>query len=69
MTETQRIGSNILLELKDDLTYSLEKLEKKFKVERKPKVSSECIFQEEINESSDAVNSAIDLGQKFISDH
>jgi hypothetical protein len=47
----------------------MEKLEKKIIVDRKPKGDFEHIFQEEIYEATDAVNSAIDFGQKFISNH
>jgi len=45
--------------LRDDLTYSVEKLEKKMTVERKPKAGYDFIFEEEVYESADAVNSAI----------
>jgi hypothetical protein len=48
--------------VKDDMTFSVEKLEKKFKVDRKPKAGYDFIFEEEIYESADAINAAIDLG-------
>lgn len=48
---------------------TMEKLEKKMIVDRKPKGAFEHIFQEEIFEAAEAVNSAIDFGQKFISNH
>ena len=57
------------MEVKDDCTYSLEKLEKKISVERKPKPGFDHIFQEEIYESAEAVNSAIDFGEKFLTNH
>jgi hypothetical protein len=47
----------------------MEKLEKKIIVDRKPKSGFEHIFQEEVFEAAEAVNSAIDFGQKFISNH
>lgn len=42
------------------MTY--EKLEKKITVDRKPKMGFDHIYEEEIYESSDAVNHAIDFG-------
>lgn len=47
----------------------MEKLEKKIVVDRKPKLGFEHIFQEEIYEGVEAVNAAIDYGQKFITNH
>lgn len=47
----------------------MDKLEKKIKVDRKPKPGFDHIFEEEIHLSIDAVSAAIDNGQKFISDH
>lgn len=38
-------------------------------VDRLPKTGYDFIFEEEIYESADAVNHAIDYGQKFISKH
>lgn len=52
-----------------DLTFTVEKLQKKITVERQPKAGFDHIFEEEIYESADAVNAAIDFGQKFISNH
>lgn len=65
----QKIPNNYLVELKDDCTFTMEKLEKKIIVDRKPKGEFEHIFQEEIFEAAEAVNNAIDFGQKFISNH
>lgn len=67
--QTQKIPSNHLVELKDDCTYKLEKLEKKIQVDRQPKPGYDFIFEEEIYESADAVNQAIDFGRKFITNH
>ena len=67
LKDTYKLPSNHLLTLRDDLTYSVEKLEKKMTVERKPKAGYDFIFEEEVYESADAVNSAI--SQKFISSH
>ena len=50
------------MEVREDLSYSIEKLEKKFTVDRKPKHGYDSIFEEEIYESADAVNAAIDCG-------
>lgn len=47
----------------------MEKLEKKIQVERQPKAGFDHIFEEEIFESADAVNAAIDFGKKFVSNH
>lgn len=47
----------------------MEKLEKKIQVERLPKAGYDFIFEEEIYESADAVNQAIDFGRKFITNH
>jgi hypothetical protein len=47
----------------------MEKLEKKIMVERLPRAGFDHIFEEEIYESAEAVNAAIDFGQKFISNH
>ena len=69
LTEKKSLQSNTLLEVREDLSYSIEKLEKKFTVDRKPKHGYDSIFEEEIYESADAVNAAIDCGQKFISSH
>jgi hypothetical protein len=44
------------------MTFTVEKLEKKFTIDRKPKAGFDFIFEEEIYESADAVNGAIDLG-------
>jgi hypothetical protein len=44
-------------------------LEKKIHVDRQPKTGYDFIFEEEIYESADAVNHAIDFGQKFITNH
>lgn len=65
----QKIPNNYLVDLKDDCTYTMEKLEKKIIVDRKPKSQFEHIFQEEIFEAAEAVNNAIDFGHKFISNH
>jgi hypothetical protein len=40
----------------------MEKLEKKMLVERLPKSGYDHIFEEEIYESAEAVNAAIDFG-------
>jgi hypothetical protein len=47
----------------------MEKLDKKIQVERQPKAGFDHIFEEEIFESADAVNAAIDFGKKFTSNH
>lgn len=60
--ETHKIPNNHLIDLKDDCTFTMEKLEKKITVERLPKPGFDHIFEEEIHESADAVNSAIDFG-------
>lgn len=65
----EKIPNNYLVDLKDDCTITMEKLEKKMVVDRKPKGAFEHIFQEEVYEAAEAVNSAIDFGQKFISNH
>jgi glucosamine 6-phosphate synthetase-like amidotransferase/phosphosugar isomerase protein len=65
----EKIPNNYLVDLKDDCSITMEKLEKKIVVDRKPKGQFEHIFQEEIFEAADAVNNAIDFGQKFISNH
>lgn len=67
--EVQKIQNNNLVDLKSDLTYTVEKLQKKFTVDRHPKFGFSHIFEEEVYESADAVNAAIDFGQKFISNH
>ncbi|CDW73732.1 glucosamine--fructose-6-phosphate aminotransferase [Stylonychia lemnae] len=67
--ETHKIPNNHLVDLKDDCTFTMEKLEKKISVERQPKSGFDHIFEEEIYESADAVNAAIDFGKKFISNH
>jgi len=65
----ESLPNNHLIELKDDLTLTYTKLEKNFTVDRLPKAGYESIFEEEIHESADAVNHAIDFGQKFITRH
>lgn len=67
--ETHKIPNNHLIDLKDDCTFTMEKLEKKITVDRLPKADYDYIFEEEIYESADAVNSAIDFGKKFVSNH
>lgn len=67
--EVFRVPNNHLVELKDDCTYTIEKLERKVTVDRNPKQGYDHIFEEEIYESADAVNQAIDFGQKFVSNH
>lgn len=67
--EVQKVPNNSLLEIKDNLEFNLTKLEKKITVERKPKFGYDHIFEEEIHESADAVNHAIDFGNKFITNH
>lgn len=62
ITDIQKIPNNYLVELKEDGTFSMEKLEKKIKVERKPKPGFDHIFQEEIYAATEAVNFAIDFG-------
>ena len=64
-----KIPNNHLVEIKDNLEYTLLKLEKKITVERKPKPGFDHIFEEEIHESADVVNHAIDFGNKFITNH
>lgn len=69
ISKVEKVPNNFLVELKDDCTYTMERLEKQIIVDRKPKGDFEHIFQEEIYEAADAVNNAIDFGQKFISNH
>lgn len=64
-----KIPNNFLVDVAQNCAYTMEKLEKRIIVERKPKGDYEHIFQEEIFESADAVNRAIEFGQKFISNH
>lgn len=61
-SKVEKIPNNYLVDLKDDCTITMEKLEKKIIVDRKPKSDFEHIFQEEIYEAADAVNNAIDFG-------
>lgn len=58
----QKVANNHLVDLKSDLTCNIEKLHKKIIVEREPKAGYDHIFEEEIYESADAVNAAIDFG-------
>jgi hypothetical protein len=44
----------------------MAKMDKKITVDRLPRTGFDHIFEEEIYESADAVNHAIDYGQKFI---
>ena len=67
--QIEKIPNNYLVDLKDDCTFTMEKLEKKIIVDRLPKAGFDHIFQEEIYESADAVNAAIDFGQKFLTNH
>lgn len=60
--KTHKIPNNHLIDLKDDCTFTMEKLEKKITVERKPRQGFDHIFEEEIYQSADAVNAAIDFG-------
>jgi glucosamine 6-phosphate synthetase-like amidotransferase/phosphosugar isomerase protein len=48
ITDVQKIPNNTLVELGQEGILSMEKLEKKIKVERKPKPGFDHIFQEEI---------------------
>jgi hypothetical protein len=43
-SHVQKVPNNYLVELRDDCTLLMEKLEKKIVVERKPKVGFEHIF-------------------------
>lgn len=65
----EKIPNNYLVELDDTGKLTAVKLEKKMIVDRKPKGAFEHIFQEEVYEAAEAVNNAIDFGQKFISNH
>jgi len=69
VSKVEKVPNNFLVELKDDCSYTMERLEKQIIVDRKPKGDFEHIFQEEIYEAADAVNNAIDFGQKFVSNH
>ena len=68
-SKVEKVPNNYLVDLKDDCTISMEKLEKKIKVEKRPSEGFTHIFEEEIFESVKAVNNCIDYGQKFISSH
>jgi len=63
------IPDNNLVEITSDCKYSLTKLEKKIVISRNPRAMFDHIMQEEIFESIDAVDSATDYGNKFISNH
>jgi glucosamine--fructose-6-phosphate aminotransferase (isomerizing) len=65
----EKIPNNFLVDLKDDCSMTMEKLEKKIVVVRQPHAKFEHIFQEEVYGAAEAVNNAIDFGQKFISNH
>jgi glutamine---fructose-6-phosphate transaminase (isomerizing) len=63
------IPNNSIVTVMQDCTYTIEKLEKKIQIQKKPKTRFEHIMHEEIIESIDAIDLATDFGGKFISDH
>jgi glucosamine 6-phosphate synthetase-like amidotransferase/phosphosugar isomerase protein len=64
-----QIPNNQIVEVRDDCSYSMHKLEKKIEIRRNPKATFNHIMQEEIYESIDGVDLATDFGGKFISNH
>lgn len=68
-SKVEKVPNNYLVDLKADLSLSMERLEKKIKVERRPSEGFAHIFEEEIFEAVKAVNNCIDYGQKFVSAH
>lgn len=63
------IPNNSIVSVMKDCTYTIEKLEKKIQIQKKPKTRFEHIMHEEIIESIDSIDVATDFGGKFISDH
>ena len=64
-----KIKSNVLYEISDNCEMLQTKLNRSIQITRKPKRGFSYIFEEEIFDSVDAMDSVTDDGGKFISSH
>jgi glucosamine 6-phosphate synthetase-like amidotransferase/phosphosugar isomerase protein len=63
------IPGNHIVEVNQDCSYSISKVEKKIQIARNPKALFNHIMHEEIVESIDAIELVTDYGNKFISEN